>query len=248
MKKVLAIIFIIMAVLSFLYGIMVMFGGTGTYFFAIWIIIALGFVALALMVIFDVFKKIPKPVRIVGLVSGSLCALVLIFVMGLVLSGFTQTGKENLDVIIVLGAQVHKTRPSAVLQYRLDKAVEYLNDNPNTICIVSGGQGPNEPFSEGYGMSEYLKNKGIDESRIIIEDKSTSTTENIIYSKQFIDDDASVGIVTNNFHVYRAVRVAKKQGLKNVTGIAAYSVWTFTPNNVLREVFGVIKYFIFGEI
>ena len=148
----------------------------------------------------------------------------------------------------MLGAQVHKTRPSVVLQYRLDKAVEYLNDNPNTICIVSGGQGPDEPFSEGYGMSEYLKNKGIDESRIIIEDKSTSTKENIIYSRRFIEDGASVGIVTNNFHMYRALKVAKKQGLENASGIAAYSVWTFLPNNVLREVFGVIKYFIFGEI
>lgn len=248
MKKALFVLFIIMAVLSFLYGIMVMFGGTGTYFFAIWIIIALVFLTLALLVKFDVLKKIPKPVRIIGLITGSVCALLVVFVMGLVFSGFTQTGKDNLDVIIVLGAQVHKTRPSAVLQYRLDKAVEYLNNNPNTICIVSGGQGPNEPFSEGYGMSEYLKNKGIDENRIIIEDKSTSTKENIIYSSKFINDGDSVGIVTNNFHVYRAVKVARKQGLNNVCGISANSVWTFIPNNVLREVFGVIKYFIFGEI
>lgn len=248
MKKLLFVLFLIMSMLSFLYGIMVMLGGTGTFFFVIWIMIAIALTGLAFLVKFDVFKKIPKPVRVIGLITGSLGVLVLLFVMGLVLSGFTQTGKDNLDVIIVLGAQVHKTRPSVVLQYRLDKAVEYLNDNPNTICIVSGGQGPDEPFSEGYGMSEYLKNKGIDESRIIIEDKSTSTKENIIYSRRFIEDGASVGIVTNNFHMYRALKVAKKQGLENASGIAAYSVWTFLPNNVLREVFGVIKYFIFGEI
>ena len=142
MKKLLFVLLLIMSMLSFLYGIMVMLGGTGTFFFVIWIMIAIALTGLAFLVKFDVFKKIPKTVCIIGLITGSLGVLVLLFVMGLVLSGFTQTGKDNLDVIIVLGAQVHKTRPSVVLQYRLDKAVEYLNDNPNTICIVSGGQGP----------------------------------------------------------------------------------------------------------
>lgn len=98
---------------------------------------------------------------------------------------------------------------SPVLKYRLDKAVEYLNENPDTVCIVSGGQGSNEPWSEAEGMARYLQEKGIDTARILTEDQSQTTGQNITNSKKLMKEGASVGIVTNNFHVFRALQIAK---------------------------------------
>ncbi len=135
--------------------------------------------------------------------------LVFCIVEGCVISQMHADGREGLDYIIVLGAQVRKDGPSPVLKYRLDKAVEYLNENPDTVCIVSGGQGSNEPWSEAEGMARYLQEKGIDTARILPEDKSQTTEQNITNSKMLMKEGASVGIVTNNFHVFRALQIAK---------------------------------------
>ena len=110
------------------------------------------------------------------------------------------------------------------------------------MCIVSGGKGANEPFSEAESMAEYLLKNGIEKSRIILEDKSTNTVENIRNSKALMDMSyRNVGIVTNNFHMFRAVQIAKAQGLKGVCGIAANSSVLYLPNNVLRECGGILK-------
>ena len=80
---------------------------------------------------------------------------------GCVVSHMHDKGEDGLDYIVVLGAQMRQNGPSVVLQYRLDEAIKYLNDNPDTICIVSGGQGYNEPCTEAQGMAEYLEKKGV---------------------------------------------------------------------------------------
>ena len=154
-------------------------------------------------------------------------------------------GKPDLDYVVVLGAQVRKSGPSLVLRYRLDKAIEYLDENPNTICIVSGGKGPNEPFPEAQGMADYLKEHGIDEQRILEEPDSKTTEENIVNSKKLIsDDDASVGVITNNFHMFRALQIADKYGLDNAQGIAAGSPPNMLVNNMVREFFAEIKFLL----
>ena len=91
---------------------------------------------------------------------------------GMITGEFKSKGQQNLDYIIVLGAQVRESGPSVVLQYRLDAAIDYLNKNPDTICIVSGGQGVNEPFSEAEGMAKYLLENGIEMDRILLEEMS----------------------------------------------------------------------------
>lgn len=138
-------------------------------------------------------------------------------------------GEPNLDYLIVLGAQVKEKGPSAALKFRLDTAYDYLVENENTLCIVSGGQGANEPHSEAQGMYDYLVEKGIAKERIIMEDKSTDTSENIAFSSVFLDMEKDrVGIVTNNFHVFRGVHLAKHQGIRNVCGIAASVQYLFS--------------------
>lgn len=171
------------------------------------------------------------------------------FVEGLILTGFRAGGEAGLDYIIVLGAQMKEGGPSAALKFRLDKAYDYLAANENTICIVSGGQGANEPCSEAQGMYDYLVEKGISESRILMEDKSTDTSENIAFSAKLLNKESDrVGIVTNNFHVFRSVRLARHQGIKNVCGIAARSNVYFQLNNMVREFFGIMKDFVFGNL
>ena len=165
-------------------------------------------------------------------------------VEGCIISQMHEKGEAGLDYIIVLGAQVRESGPSAALKYRLDEAVEYLEDNPKTICIVSGGQGANEPYSEAEGMAQYLKEQGIDASRILLEDKSLNTEQNMEYSKALIKDGASVGIITNDFHLFRAKQVARKYGLDNVCGIAAKSTPVYLPNNMLREFLAEIKFLL----
>ena len=77
------------------------------------------------------------------------------------------------------------------------------------------------------------------------EEKSKTTAENIKYSKKFITSKESVGIVTNNFHMFRALQIAKSQGLEDPSGIVAESTALYLPNNVLREILAEMKYLIF---
>ena len=129
-----------------------------------------------------------------------------------------------------------------MLKYRLDKALEYMNENPKTICIVSGGQGYNEPYSEAEGMAKYLIEQGMSSDRIIKEDKSKTTEQNIANSMKYIKKKATIGLVTNNFHVYRALQIAKNQKIENIHGIAADSSAFYMPNNMFREYLAEMKY------
>ena len=146
---------------------------------------------------------------------------------------------ENLDYIIVLGAQVRADGPSKVLKHRLNTAIDYLEKNPETICIVSGGQGDNEPCTEAQAMADYME-----KDRLILEDKSKTTEQNIKYSKKYMKDGASVGIITNDFHMFRAMQITKGEGLKSAKAIAADSNPLYLPNNMLREYLAEWKYLI----
>jgi uncharacterized SAM-binding protein YcdF (DUF218 family) len=233
-----------LAVLCLLYGMLIFVAASGTGFFAVWIGIAFIFGIFAWVVKRGVWCEIPGCLRGTFIVLVCIGLAVFLVVEGCILSGFREKGEAKLDYIVVLGAQVYENGPSVVLKFRLDKAVEYLEDNPETICIVSGGQGYNEPFAEAVGMAAYLKKNGIAEERIILEAESTTTAENIANSLKFISEGASVGVVTNNFHVFRAVQTAKRAGLTNVCGIAAGAKLLYLPNNMLREFFGEVKFLL----
>ena len=170
-------------------------------------------------------------------------------VEGLILSQYNAQARDGADYLIVLGAQWKSTGPSEVLRRRLDKAADYLSRNPGTKVIVSGGQGGNEAITEASGMRAYLMDAGIDESRILLEDKSENTYENLVFSGAFLDRGTdNVVVVTNNFHMFRALGIARKQGYTHVEGLAAKSVLGMGPNNLLREFFGVVKDFFVGHL
>ena len=148
---------------------------------------------------------------------------------------------EEPTTLVVLGAKINGEYPSLMLRQRLDAAVRYLNAHPDAPCVVSGGQGPDEWISEAEAMQRALVQLGIDEMRISPEDKSTSTHENLTFSKAYIPQGASVVIVTSKFHIYRACHLAKECGYESVSGLGADNVRWLNPTNYLRECMAVFK-------
>ena len=162
MKKniILASVWMILAVISAFYGIIVAQAGSGTLFFLIWIILGIFFIFCAFFCYRGLWKKLNKKIKIIFYVAVAAGMTVFTIIEVMIARGFACHGEPNLDYIIVLGAQVLEGGPSAVLRYGLDEAVRYMNENEHTICIVSGGQGYNEPFPEAEGMFRYMKEKG----------------------------------------------------------------------------------------
>lgn len=150
--------------------------------------------------------------------------------------------RNGLPYIIVLGAQVRGRKITNSLKRRLDKALDYLKENPAAYVIVSGGQGPGEDISEAAAMAQYLHEHGIDKTRIIEENTSTSTWENLIYSMKYIkDNQVPAGIVTNNFHIYRALKLGQKAGYTHLYGLPASSNPVLLLNYMVREFFAIIR-------
>lgn len=135
------------------------------------------------------------------------------YVESFVVSGSFSRPPQNLDAIIVLGAKVNGSAPSGALDQRIDAAADYLRHNPNTLCIASGGQGEDEGISEAECIRRGLLAQGIEESRIFLEASSTSTEENFRYSVPLLPASATtVGVVTNNFHIFRSLKLAQVGG------------------------------------
>ncbi|MEG2670427.1 MAG: YdcF family protein, partial [Oscillospiraceae bacterium] len=167
--------------------------------------------------------------------------LLFVIVEAIIITGGFTNAKDNGEFMIILGCRLDGEVPGKCLKERLDAGALYLNKNPNTIVVVSGGQGDNEDVSEASAMRKYLLNKGISENRIFLEDKSHSTYENLVNSKTILDEtfggvknQKPVILVTNNFHVYRSKAIAKAVGL-SPTAISAKTPNDLKFPNYIRE-------------
>ncbi|ABS21656.1 YdcF family protein [Bacillus cytotoxicus] len=156
--------------------------------------------------------------------------------------------KNDADYMIVLGTSVKGSKPSYALQYRIDAAANYLKQNERTIAILSGGQGKKEHISEALAMKRGLMKQGISEERMILEDRSTNTDENITFSKELIPPDRKKGLlVTNDFHMFRAKKIAEKQGL-HLEGLSARTPKPIVIKSNIREYFAITKYWMLNRI
>lgn len=155
---------------------------------------------------------------------------------------------EDTDqTMIVLGCGLEGERPSQMLWRRLTAAETYLRQHPDILVIVSGGQGSDEIMPEALCMKNWLVDHGISEERIFMEDRSSTTYENLKFSKAVIEENdlpEKIIIVTNNFHSCRAAMIASKQGY-SCTSVPAKTTWWLFPVSVLREVFGIVKEWVF---
>ena len=147
-------------------------------------------------------------------VTAALLAVILLAIAvpaGLILSAFSGRGEPGGEILIVLGTTVNGTEPSPMLRQRLDAAVQYLNTYPESVCIVTGGKGDENNLSEAQCMFNYLTAAGIDGSRITMEDRATSTVENLQNVRKMLSTN-EVDILSSDFHLYRAGLIAKDAG------------------------------------
>lgn len=145
---------------------------------------------------------------------------------------------ENVNTMIILGAKVNEDGISKTLKRRLDKAIEYYNTNKNiNNIIVSGGQGSDEVVTEALAMKNYLVKNGVSKDKIIMEDKATTTLENIIFSKKIITDKNLKGkvlIVTSDYHLFRGQFIASILGIDN-EGLCSISPLSSRIYYMIRE-------------
>lgn len=242
------VLFIIAAIFA-VYGMTIMLTWSGTWFFAVWYVLGALAFALGMLLHTGAWEHIPLLARRIAGGIGALALVALVVTQALVIGSFNATSDDDADYVIVLGAQVHPTGPSVVLQYRLDTAYDYLIAHPEAKCIVSGGKGTNEVAPEAEIMASYLENRGIGSERILKEDRSRTTVENIRFSSEYLDPtEDRILIVSNNFHMFRALSIARKQGLEHASGLAAPSRAWYLPNNMFRETFGIIKDSVCGNM
>ena len=180
----------------------------------------------------------------------AICVLFFCFVEYFVLSAAFQTPKGGLDAIVVLGARVNEDgQPSGSLNERITAAADYLQRNPDTIVVASGGQGSDEPISEAQCIRDHLVAAGIDPDRILVEDVSTSTKENLANSFALLEGRAAqVGIVTNDFHIFRALCVGRAQGDYLLSPVPARSSLSGFIHYAMREFFALCVSYLQGDL
>jgi len=181
-----------------------------------------------------------------------LCAFVLQFaaVMGLILSGASSDPETETDYLLILGAGLAGEEPSPSLYERLKTGAGYLKRHPDTVVIVSGGQGKGETITEAEAMRRYLVAAGIEDNRIILEPKASSTMENFRFAKEIIEQRTGapadeITFITNDFHVYRSRMLAGRNGFR------AHALASDTADGALmmyiREYLAMIKSFFFDR-
>ena len=242
-----------------LYAVMVDLNNLFTYFW----LLAGAVLLVAGFLLFRLYKRGGALPRKVWIPVASVCAAVVLFfvvVISMIAYEAWQQPTQGADYLVVLGARVRGDRITSLLRYRLDAALDYLSDNPDTMVVVSGGQGPGENLSEAEAMQNYLVDHGIAAERILLDDESLNTDQNIENSIALIQDRQKmtgqhIVIVSNGFHLFRATRIIEKQlseeepsGNMTVEGLGAPTKWYVVPNSYAREVLAVVKYKLFGQI
>ncbi len=198
-------------------------------------------------------EKVKREKNYKGLKSALIVLILVLFLYGSMMSYFVITGSKanyesDADVLIVLGAKVwgDQDNPvaSPVFKERLDAAYDYMQENPDTIVIISGGKGDDEPVSEGQCGFDYLKAKGIDKKRLIVENKAVNTVENIRLSMDLHHYD-KVLLVSNDYHIYRSVMLAHRLGYQGIEGLPAKSKTSDTLKSYVREIMALSYHFLF---
>ena len=181
-------------------------------------------------------------------------------VIGLLVVGVTEAliikasfgdPKEQVEYMVVLGAKVRESGPSVSLWDRIHGAADYLEAHPDTIAIVSGGQGADEPMTEAKAMYDELIALGIDPDRVWLEENATSTWENITFSLDLIEEKTGlrpekIGVLSSEYHLFRASLLAEKCNVDFVGIPARTSRFSQKVNHFMREVAGVWHYILLG--
>ena len=241
----------VISVLSLFYALMIIIvSGLKTSFLGFWFALSILCFGVSIL-ISHLMQKAPNhnvlTIVLVGLVWFSVLSLAI--VEGFIISESLKPAKKDADYVIVLGAQVRGTQPSKTLNMRINTAAEYLQKNPRSLVICSGGQGKGEQITEALAIKQGLLDRGIEEDRILLEEKSTNTVENLKFCKEFIaSPSASVVIVTSDFHIYRAKKIAEHIGYNNLSMCSANEYLVTTVSYYVREFFAIAKDRVVGNL
>lgn len=227
---------LMIAGIIFLAGLLLRFGFSGHNFIAYGL-----FLVSVLIVVFGVVSKTLK--RLIALLLAMGVVYFAIIEIPII-DESSGDGDFDTDYLIVLGAAVHGDTPSLSLVERLGAAKDYLDAHPNTVVIVSGGQGSGENMSEAQAMYDWLCKNGIDSERIIKEDKAVSTYANLKFSREIINgltdkSDPTIAVVSSEYHLCRAKLIAKSLDMEIHTVPAHTTYFTVKLNYFIREAFGV---------
>lgn len=175
-----------------------------------------------------------------------LIAVLVVVESALMISAAGKKPAEN-STLIVLGCRVYGERASLSMVERLEAAYEYLQENEEAICILSGGKGDGENITEAECMYRYLVNKGIAASRLYKEEASTSTRENLKFSLELSEKQGfsrDIAIATSDYHQYRAGLIAKELGVK-ASAVSGKTAWWLFPTYYVRELYGILYQWVF---
>lgn len=180
--------------------------------------------------------------------------IILIIILGFLYVGFIEVRSfqirntipsKDAEYVIVLGAKANGKNPSKLFKERLDAAVAYLKDNDTAKIIVSGGQGSDEDYPESYVGKQYLIAQGIDETKVLEENASTNTFENLTNIKVMLPrKDTKIVIISNDFHIFRVHLLGERLSL-NASYIGATSAFFESLPFRLREYVAIGKSYFF---
>ncbi|SFA80315.1 Uncharacterized SAM-binding protein YcdF, DUF218 family [Acetitomaculum ruminis DSM 5522] len=210
-----------------------------------WPLLSLALFILGIGIKSDCFLYVPVPFKVLflGVIFTFITYFVYIEIQ--IIIHMLKPYPADLDGIIVLGARVKKTKITRTLKKRLICALDAGKINSTALIVVSGGMGPGEEITEAKAMKDFLTENGIDAYRILMEDNSYNTYENLVNSKKILYTGKKlmkIGICTSNFHIYRALKIAKLAGIEDCYGISAGSVRILLPNYMTREFFAILKF------
>lgn len=213
----------------------------------------IGYLLWLLAVLIFAFPRLSKTWRIVLAALLVLGAAVFAVFEAPVISNAKTDAAPQSDYLIVLGAGVNGSAPSLSMVNRLEAALDYLEAYPDAVAIVSGGQGAGEDVTEASAMHDWLVAHGIPESRIVQEDQSTSTRENLENSFAIIrsrggDPADGVAVVSSEYHLYRAKQMARALGAKPLGVAAETTLPTMRANYFIREAFAAAYMQVFGVL
>ncbi|MBR4800319.1 MAG: YdcF family protein [Clostridia bacterium] len=217
-----------------------------------------GFMCLLSLPAFDVRFKLfswnrNKGTKVAGatlrVVSCAICVLFVTLGFAIIITGAT-TDEQSVDSVCVLGLSIDGDELPTDLTYRLDRAIEYNEQNPGALYVTTGGNSDDPYYSEAEYMKRYLEAKGFDvpEGKLIAETNAKTTVENFKYVAEIVDKTQPLAVITNDYHMFRATKIAKKEGYASIVKVPAKSVPILYLENIMRETIVAIFQTLAGEL
>lgn len=249
--KGIAIIVCCLAAALFLWFSIPIYSGVSNIGNELGLVFSLLVIGVTLLIIWLKRRGKGRAATVLTIIGSVLVGLILLWaavISVLMISGAAPKEHDASDTVIVLGCKVKGETPSLHLSRRIEAAAEYLESHPEANCIASGGKGDGEQISEAEAIYRGLVAKGIAPNRIVKEERSVNTLENLTYSKEILGKTGwkqEVVLVTDEFHQYRAGRIAEKLGM-TTTPVSAKHIWHTFPANYSRELLAITKEILIG--